>query len=154
MPTQSDTVAGYEGVHYYNSGTYASPTWNEMPNVKDSGLPLEWSEESVATKGNGGWQATEGVLKDAPVEFQMQYRKSAGALPDDIQAMLTAWLNGDLVDMKILDGPEDVTGSQGLRAWFRVLKFKRNEPVAGLIVVDVAIKPGLGPNPPEWIDVT
>lgn len=152
--TDSGTVAGYEGCHYFNSATYGSPTWVPMPNVKDSGLPLEWSEESVAIKGNGGWNATEGVIKDAPIEFQMQHRKASGAYPADIQKMLDCWTSGELVDMLILDGPEDVAGSTGIRAWMRVLKFKRNEPVSGLMTIDVKIAPGLGPNAPEEVEMT
>lgn len=152
--TTSGLVAGWEGVAYYNSATYGTPTWVECTSIKDCGLPLEKSEEACPTRGTGGWNATAGVLKDAPIEFQFQYKKSSGALPADVQAFLDAWLNGDLIDCEFLDGPNDVTGVQGLRAWFEVIKFKRNEPVSGLMTVDVSVKPGLGPNNPDWITVS
>lgn len=62
---------GMEAKLYRNSGTYASPTWTEIQNVKDLTLNLEAGEADVTTRGNAGWRATIASLKDGSIEFDM-----------------------------------------------------------------------------------
>jgi len=150
----SDALVGFEGFAYFNSATYGSPTWVAMPNVKDCKVPLSKDEADVSIRGGGGWKAVRGALKGTSIDFGMQYRKSSGALPADVQKMLDAWLNDDIVDMLFLDGPEGTVGSQGLRAWMEVLKFERDEPLNGAMVANVSVAPGLAANPPEWYEET
>ena len=43
---------------YYNSGSYASPTWVEICNVKDVTLSLEKDEVDVTTRCSGGLKSS------------------------------------------------------------------------------------------------
>ena len=56
---------------YRNTGSYASPTWDEIGNVKDVTLNLESAEADVTVRANNGWRATVPTLKEASVEFEM-----------------------------------------------------------------------------------
>jgi len=45
---------GLDARLYRNTGSYASPTWNFVQNVKDLTLNLEVGEADVSTRGTGG----------------------------------------------------------------------------------------------------
>ena len=62
---------GLDAKLYRNTGTFASPAWNEVINVKDLTLNLEAGEADVTTRGNNGWRATVATLKDGSIEFEM-----------------------------------------------------------------------------------
>jgi len=62
---------GLDAKLYRNTGTYDTPTWVEMTNVKDLTLNLESGEADVTTRANNGWRATVATLKDGSIEFEM-----------------------------------------------------------------------------------
>jgi hypothetical protein len=113
-----------------NTGSFASPTWNPIPNVKDLTL-------SLAT------------LKDASLEFEMVWDTE----DDDFTAIRNAFLNNTPVEMAVLDGAHNVVGSQGLRASFMVTSFTRNEPLEEAITVSVSMKVTYSANAPAWMTV-
>jgi hypothetical protein len=154
---------GMKGFVYRNTGTYASPVWAAVNNVKDLTLTLEKGEADVTTRNNDGWRATIGTLKDASVEFQMVYD------PEDTQftAIRDAWLANTAIELLILDGglpantngdlpttPEGQPLAQGLRASFGVLTFSRTEALEDAMMVDVSIKPTYAVNAPAWFTAT
>ena len=53
---------GLDCVLHRNTGSYATPTWNACPNVKDLTLSMEKSEADVTTRASGGWRWTLGTL--------------------------------------------------------------------------------------------
>ena len=135
---------------YRNTGTYASPTWNEIKNVKDVTLSLEAGEADVTTRGNAGWKASVATLKDASVEFEMVWDSS----DDDFSVIRDAFLNHSAIDFAVMDGDINVSGSQGLRATCMVTNFSRNEPLEEAITVSVTVKPTYSDNPPTWLIVS
>jgi hypothetical protein len=134
---------------YRNTGTYASPTWDLIGNVKDLTLSLETGEADVTTRGNGGWRATVATLKDGSLEFEMIWDTE----DTDFTAIRTAFLGNTAVEMAVLDGLVATTGSQGLRASFMVTNFTRNEPLEEAITVSVSMKPTYSANAPAWMTV-
>ena len=62
---------GMEAKLYRNTGTYATPTWVEMLNVKDLTLNLEASEADVTTRGNAGWRATIAALTVSGISLKV-----------------------------------------------------------------------------------
>ena len=140
---------GLDAKLYRNTGTYATPVWNEIKNVKDVTLNLETAEADVTTRGNNGWRATVATLKDGSVEFEMVWDSA----DDDFSAIRDAFLNKTAVELAVMDGDITVTGTQGLRASFMVTKFSRNEPLEEAISVSVTVKPTYSVNPPTWLTV-
>ncbi len=57
----------------------------------------------------------------------------------------------DVLEFQVLDGPEDVEGSEGLKATCDVLNFSRDEALEEAIAYDVTIKPTISDDPPEWV---
>lgn len=142
-------VLGMNCKLFRNTGSYASPTWDEVTNTKDVTQTVEKSEADATTRANNGWRATMGALKDATVEFQMVWNPGDA----DFEAFRDAFLNDTLIDCAALDGDMVTSGSQGLRAEFSVLTFSRNEPLEEVVTVDVTLKPGYTDNAPVWMEV-
>ncbi len=140
---------GMEGKLYYNAGDYATPDWKELKNAKDVTLNLEKGEADVTTRGNAGWKATVGTLKEGSIEFEMVWdTEDAG-----FTALQNAWFGDTPVEMAVMDGPIAQTGSQGLRATMSVISFSRKEPLEEAMSVSVTIKPTYAEHAPEWMKV-
>lgn len=137
---------GLEGVLHRNAGSYGSPSWNEMPNVKDLTINLETAEADVTTRGNNGWRATVATLKDGTIEFQSVWDRD----DDDLQAMFDAFLNRTSIEVLALDGPVSESGSEGLRATVMVTKFTKEEPLENAQMVSISLKPTYSDHAPAW----
>lgn len=141
---------GMDGKLYRNTATYETPTWAEMPNVKDVTLNLEKGEADVTTRANEGWRATAATLKEGSVEFEMAW----DPVDAGFTAIKDAWFNGTAIELAVMDGDITVVGTQGLRATFAVISFSRNEPLEEAMSVNVTVKPTYAANAPEWMEVT
>jgi len=141
---------GLDARLYRNTGTYASPIWNEITNVKDVTLNLEVGEADVSTRGTGGWRATVSALKDASIEFEMVWDTA----DDDFAAIRDAFLNRGALDLAVMDGDITTPGSQGLRATCMIASFSRNEALEEALTVSVTAKPTYAAFAPAWIIVT
>jgi predicted secreted protein len=141
---------GLEAKLYRNSGSYGTPQWAEMDNVKDVTLNLEASEADVTTRGNGGWRATVAALKDGSIEFEMVWDTA----DPNFTAIQQAFMNRAPLELAVMDGPIAEAGSQGLRASFAITKFTRNEPLEEAITVSVTVKPTYSDHPPEWMTIS
>ena len=138
---------GMDAKLYRNTGSYGSPVWNEVKNVKDVTLNLEAGSADVTTRGNAGWRANIATLKDASLEFEMVWDTA----DDDFTAIRTAFLTNAAIEFAVLDGPVATSGSQGLRASMAITNFSRAEPLEEAIKVSVTAKPTYATNPPEWM---
>lgn len=140
---------GMEAKLFRNSGTYDTPAWVEMQNVKDLTLNLEAGEADVTTRGNNGWRATIAALKDGSIEFDMVWDTEDAAFT----AIKDAYFQGTAIEMAVLDGDVASSSSQGLRASFSITKFSRNEPLEEALTVSVTAKPTYSEHAPEWMNV-
>jgi len=141
---------GMEAKLYRNSGSYSTPTWVEMPNVKDLTLNLEAGEADVTTRGNNGWRATVATLKDGSIEFEMVWDTADAGFT----AIQQAYFGNTPIEFAVMDGGITASGSQGLRATFSITKFSRSEPLEEAVTVSVTAKPTYAEHAPEWMTVT
>ena len=140
---------GMDAKLYRNGGSYESPTWTEMKNVRDVTLNVEKGEADVTTRGNNGWEALKATLKKGSVEFEM-IDDSADA---DFTAIQQAFFGDTAIEFAVMNGDITTSGSQGLRATMDVFNFSRNEPLTEALTVSVTVKPTYAENPPEWMKV-
>ncbi len=138
---------GLEAVLYRNSGSYSSPTLVKVDNVKDLTLTLEKNTADVTTRGNNGWRAKVGVLKDATTEFGMVWNTSDA----NFQAIRDAFLNNTNIEFFVMSADVDETDSEGLRATFNIEKFTKNEALEEAQGVDVSMSPTYATNAPQWV---
>jgi len=145
-------VLGLSAKLYRNTGTYDTPTWQEITLVKDVKLTLSKGEADATTRAAGGWKQSVATLKEASLELELVWDPSDQSLT----ALRDAYLNNTPVDLAVMDGPmQPGTGktSQGLRALWDVFSFDRNEPLEEVLTVSVTLKPTYGAAP-TWHTVT
>lgn len=139
---------------FRNTGSFASPTWNEVPNVKDLTLGLDKDETDVTTRASGGFKEFVDGMIDASVEFSMLWDDA----DEDFTALRTAFFAKTPIEFAVMDGPvsgDGSSGSQGLRATCMVKGFTRNENLGEALMVDVTIRPTKNANAaPAWWVVT
>lgn len=135
---------------YRNSGSYASPTWDLIPGVKDLTLNLDKDETDVTTRGSGGFKEFVDGLIDASIDFSMLYDTA----DTDFTAIRTAFFAKTPIEFLILDGLVATNGSQGLRVTCMIKSFTRNETLGEALMVDVTIRPVKNANAaPAWYTV-
>ncbi len=134
---------------------YVSPDWNEVTNTKDLTLGLEKNDADVTVRGNNGWRAHVGVLKDASLEFKMIWDTTDTNFTIILNAFLASAAPNDTINVAALDGSITPPGSQGLRSLMIVSTFTRNEPLEEALTVDVKLMPTYFPaEPTNWLVVT
>lgn len=143
------TRLGLDCKLYRNAGSYNSPDWREVGNVRDVTLNLEKGEADVTTRANNGWRAIAGTLKDGTVEFEMVWDTS----DSNFTALQSAYFGNTQVEMAVMDGSINTIGSQGLRATFEVMNFSRNEALEEAVTVSVTLRVARATNPPSWYKV-
>ncbi len=141
---------GMQAKLYRNSGSYGTPTWVEVGNVKDLTLNLEAGEADVTTRSNSGWRATVATLKDGSIEFEMVWDTSDA----NFTAIQQAFFNNTALEFAIMDGAIATAGSQGLRATMSITNFSRSEALEEAIMVSVTAKPTYAANAPSWMTIT
>lgn len=124
---------------YRNTGSYASPTWNEISIVKDASLTLERAEADVSTRGSGGWRATVGTLKDGTLEFSAHCDRSITADKADLDAIRDAFINGTSIELLVIDGtqPQATLAAEGLRSSFMITAFNITQNLEEGVQYDV-----------------
>jgi len=132
---------------YRNSGSYGSPTWDLISNVKDLTLNLDKDETDVTTRASGGFKEFVDGLIDASIEFSMLWDTT----DTDFTAIRTAFFAKTSIEFLILDGLVATAGSQGLRVTAMIKSFTRNETLGEALMVDVTIRPVKNANAaPAW----
>jgi hypothetical protein len=132
---------GFQCKMYY--GTAGAPAATEMGNVGDAEFNLTKTEADVTTRGNLGWEAVVGVIKQGEVSWDMIWDTDDAAFA----FVLNAWLNDTPVAMKILDGP----GGHGLDADFSVIDIGRSEPLKEAVKAKLKVKPTYSTRAPAWV---
>jgi len=134
---------------YRNTGTYGSPTWVAVTNVKDLTLGIKKAEADVSTRGNNGWEAIVETLKKGDISFGMVDNPADAQL----QAISAAFFANPStpIEFAIMDGAMTDVNSQGLRALFSIIEFSREEKLEEGIMYNVGIKPTFSAHPPAWI---
>ncbi|MFO0880736.1 MAG: hypothetical protein U0840_25670 [Gemmataceae bacterium] len=126
-----------------NTGTYGSPTWSAIGNVRDLRRSGETVEADVGIRASGAWEATQPVGLNATIEFDCIFDPADA----DIAALRSAWLNRTLVDMAVMDRPITEVGAAGIRGYWAVTQFDEDQQRGDINRASVTLKPGLGSEP-------
>jgi hypothetical protein len=135
---------------YRNTGTYATPVWAVMPNVKDLTLTLETGTAEVSTRGNAGWKATMATLREATIEFESIW----DAEDVGFTTLRQAYFTSGTVEVAAMDGDITEAKSEGLRATVSVTNFSRSEPLEEAITASITLKPAYSTHSPEWMVIS
>lgn len=137
---------------YRNTGTHASPTWDEMILVQDVNIELDKDTTDTSIRGSS-WELLVGTLKKASLEIVMLYDTA----DLDFTAILTAFLANTQIEFAFMDGPIATVGSQGLWAICDVVKMSAPQKLKEANVVTFSVVPTYNTAgtsgafvPPEW----
>lgn len=138
---------GLDAKLYLNTGTPGSFLWQLATSVRDLTLNLEAGEADVTTRGNAGWRAAVGTLKDASIEFEMVWDTE----DFHFTVLKNAFFSGEPIELLVMDGDAGDASSQGLQAICQIVSFARSESLEEAITVSVTAKPTYSASPPAWV---
>lgn len=140
---------GFNYKLYRNTGTYGSPTWNEITVTRDLTLNMTHGE-AVASSRASEYEVTLATLKQVSIDFSTVL-DTAG---DDYAALKTAFLNRTTVDCAVADGAIATAGTEYFRCDYVITNFTRSEPLQDVVTVDVTLKPTPSSNTPGYTTVS
>lgn len=123
-------------------GAAGAQAATEMKNVKDVTLNLEKGEADVTTRATAGWRNYIGTLKDASLEFEMNYDTT----DSDYSALLSAYFNNTALAFFVSDG-----SGNGLDADWIITGFNTRQPLDEAVTVSVTAKPTCVSRAPSWV---
>lgn len=134
---------------YWNTGTYGSPTWNQITGARD--VSVSQTREVVEFDSRGHVVRTVAVTSlSIEVSIELLYERASG----DIDALRTAFLNRANLDVLLLDGQVTTSGSKGLRFTGLITEFTQNEPLSDAVTVSITMRPSeSAEHPPELFTV-
>lgn len=109
----------------------------EMTNIRDLSVDLTKAEADITTRGNSGWRAVVGTIREGTVKFGMVWDPADTAFSQ----LATSFTGTATVACAFLDNARTTTGSQGLWADFVVTGFAKSENLEEAQMVEVELKP-------------
>jgi hypothetical protein len=138
-------VCGVDCKLYHNTGSYGSPTWNEVPNCRDVTPDLTKTKADFSSRGSR-FKRYRGGLIDVNIQFSMIW----DATDTDMEIFRDMFLNSTEKEVAVSDGAIATAGNEYLRAICECFKFTRNEPLDDAVTVDIELAPAPDTNAPSW----
>ena len=129
-------VLAENAILFRNTGTYASPVWDAVSQVKDLSVTQSKGEVDVTTRASGGYVEIVDGLKDASIEFSILYDTT----DTDFAAILAAYHANTAIDFFVADGAA-ATGTEGLRAACLISQANLSETLGEALMMDFVAKP-------------
>jgi hypothetical protein len=131
-------VAGIDCKLYYNTGTNASPTWVEIMQAIDVGVP-DFGVNQIAANSRGSkWESFVNGLIKLGLTFGYLHQRGTDTVRDAMVSMVTSRTAKQFAAM---DGDITAVGARGVRAFFNMEKFGQTQGLEGATVWDASLKP-------------
>jgi hypothetical protein len=136
-------------MYVQSGGTYDSPTYTEVKKIGDANLTNEKDAVESSTR-ESRWKLYEGGMLDAGYEFELKANYS-----DAAYVLIRNAYYADGEDQKLLflivDADKTSNEAEGIKAYFIITKFSRNEPLSDRVTYSVELKPTeKDGNVPTW----
>lgn len=143
------SILGLDCKMYRNEGTYDSPNWVEILNVRDVKISRQKAKADVSVRGSSV-RLERGTLKTYTITTQMVYDPEQ----EDWQAFNDAFEDGDGIELAVADGDIAQNGTRYLRALFDVFSFDEDQSLEAAVMNDVEFGPTYdAENLPTWYTV-
>ena len=144
MAITRGSVVGLEMKMYYDSASSAgSPTWVEMPRVKDVSVSDTKTQVDVSRRESDNMLFA-GGQKDVSLEFGYQYRKGATGTDTIFDALAASYASNTPMHILVVDGvvpPPSGDTTRGVEMWVEVFDFGSDQPLNDGVVYNVTAKP-------------
>jgi hypothetical protein len=134
---------GYNGKLYYNSGSYGSPTWIEIQNIKEAKVTAAFDKYDATTRQGAG------VKQYAPTLFDPMFSAKIRSDETDTSGYIpleTAFYGRAVLDVLFLDGARTLNGSRGLRMDVCVFKWDEDQDNDAVDFRDFELAPTVSSN--------
>src|SRR5262245_45725224 len=132
-------VLGKDCKAYYNTGTFATPTWSVIDNVSTLKSDMKSDTGEGTRRASGRFKQFAATLIDLVISWKMLWDLTDAAF----LALWNAFKAGTEVDMIFLDGVVNTGVHQGPRISAALSNFGRSEDEKGILTVDVEAHPGI-----------
>lgn len=147
------TKLGLDAKLFRNTGSYETPTWTEITNVKDVTLNFSGGEADVSTRNGNGWRENIRTLRDAELSFDMVHDTEDAGYNAIRASFFSDVASEQIIELLVADGPTTAgSGSTGFRASFFVRDLEKTEPLEEAQMMNVTMKVARTENPPEEWD--
>lgn len=155
MTLSVDHVMGKDCKLFRNTGTESSPTWNEVPNVRDLAVADSMTDVDVSARDGGGFAMSDAGLQTLELSFQMIGRFSE----EDMVAFRTAYWARNPLSLAVATGAIAGHGTNYIRGAWKILAFNQTQNLEDVVTVDVTIKLTRAISAgslvvPQWVSVT
>ncbi len=143
-------ILGLSCTLYRNTGSYGSPVWSLINNVKDVKWNRTKATADATTRGTGKYRAKIGTLR----EFTLEFGTVADNTDADYLFFVSCYDNDTVTDMLVLNGPILTVGSRGVRASLNVTDLSEDQPLEGVAMDNVKLEVAISANAPVPYVVT
>lgn len=135
---------------YHNTGSYATPTWDEMDWIRDVTLSLPTAAAEASNRAGGGWEEFIEGLISLTINCSADWDESNA----DQDVIKTAKTGRSGVEILCLDGDEGTSGNEGIRATCMVEDFERVEVLGESQKLNFSLRPRRNSDAaPAWYEV-
>lgn len=124
---------------------YATPTFNEVANVKDLEYTLTTESFETTTRAEKGIKTYEQTVADLEISFMLRLPEPVATTGDpnfdDYTAIRTAFNSNVVLDMMMLTGTTATNGAEGFRGFFKVSEFSESQTQSDSLFKKVVLKP-------------
>ena len=131
-------------------GTFGSPTFNLVDNVKDVAANPQKDQLEGTTRRSGKVKEYEPGRIDLTVTGMMEVDESN----EDFTAFETAWLADSSLDIMILDGTSATNGSRGYRMEMKLFAFSEETADDGILYRSFELRPCISSNAKQSVVVS
>ena len=131
-------ILGFDAKLYYALNGVSGGTFIELTNCRDVTIALESGESDVTTRASLGFREMVPTLHSGAIDFEMVADPTDQGYID----FKTAWLARQILGIRFLDKVQP--DGSGFEGDYCIFKFSRAEPVDGVQMISVSIKPTRG----------
>lgn len=139
----AESYIGLDMTLYRNTGTYGSPVWDLIDNVRDLRIPRKMGEADVSTRRTKVKQ-----FEPSQLELGVEWEMVKEEADLDYAAIQTAFNGRSMVELAFANGPIALAGTKFTRCEMKIFDFSEDQPLADADLVSVVAKPCRSINPP------
>jgi len=147
-------VVGKDCKLYYNSGTHATPTWNEITKAINVSANLGKGEADVSSRETS-WKLSKGALKELEISFTYRHKAGTDTVFD---VLLAAYLADTAIEFAVMDAAITEAGAQGPRAFCEIFSMNETQELENAVEYEFTLKPTYAAESgemvePDWYEV-
>lgn len=120
-------MAGKRWKLYYNSGTYAAPTWIHIGRARDIKMP-RGKAAADGSRRECAYEIEESALKTTGLEFGYVYKPGADTVRD---ALAASYYSDTPIQFAVADGVIETVGTRYTKFYGEVMDFDVDAPLKG-----------------------